>query len=295
MGTTAFLARRAARFFLMPLWGCFWRSLGIYAGLQLWSGIPQSWATSYEPDFFLATLSGGFHPIDPDDLNTRFQTKAPAEIPGLFQGRLKVERGLFSPDWSHWIEFGYSYGSGKDWFQIEGGEFRDNSQRVSYLHIVPVGLTHWFLRTAFIDFGVSGGVGVGLSPSYSSSVIPWATEENEDPEPIEELEASGGMTVYMETGVIGRFWMGQHLGVTVGANANFYSPSFTAGDGEVISPGLHGFSFMGGVTWAFGGRPKPGKSFVEVLPPSRKSKTKAPPKGNIDSGTKPPPPAPKKN
>jgi hypothetical protein len=228
----------------------------------------QVMAATYGTRSFFLTGSFSFDVISPSELNAL--TGGTANIPGLMGGRLTVERGLFSPDWTHWIEFGYFKGGAEA--SAEAGAF-DHS--ISYMAIIPLGVSYWFLRSAFIDFGLGAGVGFGLAPSYTLISTPAtggtdATTQN----------FKGKIGPVFAARVEARFWFSKSFAATFASGLHIFSSELTTSDAPATTvPGaLTGLSIMGGLTYAFGGVQGTGRTYVEVIrdKPDVRPATKAP-------------------
>ena len=72
-------------------------SLAYFSGL---GSLQSAHAAVYSTNFLLLSGSLSYDVIDPKELNGALQTYAPLQ--GIIAGRLKLERGLISPDWTHW-------------------------------------------------------------------------------------------------------------------------------------------------------------------------------------------------
>jgi hypothetical protein len=230
MGTHGYLASRLARISIPAAFGA--------VSLLM---THQAIAATYGPKSFYITGSFSFDVASPGELNDL--TQGTANFPGLLGGRLQIERGLFTPDWSHWIEADFFTGSAE-----ASGDAGAFSHSLSYWAVIPLGVNYWFLRSSYIDFAVSGGVGVGLAPSYSlTTTPPGGTATTQDfkgklgPVAIARIEA--------------RFWLGNHFAATFASGLHYFSsPLTTDGPPAASTQGsLTSLSMIGGVTFAFGG------------------------------------------
>ena len=208
-------------------------------------------AALYTPHSYFVTGSFSFDVINPGEMNN--QTQGTASIPGLIGGRLQLERGLFTPSWTHWVELDYFSGSSE-----ASGDAGAFSQGVSYWAILPVGLTYYFARTAFIDFGFSVGGGVGLAPSYTLETTVAGKTTTTD--------FKGKLGPVVAARFDARFWLSKYLAATGSVGAHVFSSTVTSTDGtNAIHGALSGLSIIAGVTYAFGGVQGNGRSYVEVI------------------------------
>lgn len=238
----------------------------------------QAMAVTYTPRSFFITGSIAFDMISPSELNAL--TQSTANIPGLLGGRLNLERGLFAPDWTHWIEVAYFRGSANA--AAEAGSYDHN---LSYWAILPIGVTYWFLRTAVIDFGLGAGGGIGLAPTYTLTSTP----------------TSGGATATTQsfTGKFGpvvaarvdaRFWISKSFAATFAAGLHIFSSQLTTADSPAmtVAGSLTGLSIIAGLTYAFGGAQGSGRTYVDVIrdkPDARPANQVAKPKLPVPAAT----------
>ena len=120
-------------------------------------GYPVAEAATYDPARWFLSASVSYDVINPVLLNAPVQNIAPLQ--GLISGRFRISRGLVSPDWSHWVEVGFHSGTAAG----ENATHVNFSTTVTHLSVLPVGITYWFERSAYIDFGLSLAGGVGGS------------------------------------------------------------------------------------------------------------------------------------
>jgi hypothetical protein len=211
----------------------------------------QAKAVIYTPTTFLVTGSFSFDVINPSDLNNMSGGTAP--IPGFIGGRLQLERGLFTPSWTHWMEFDYFTASSS-----ASGDTGAFDLSLKYMAILPLGVTYWFARTAFIDFGLALGGGIGLAPSYTFT----------------STTSAGVATTSNFTGKLGpvfagrldaRFWLNEYFAATFAAGLHVFSSQLTPTSGASINGAFSGISMIGGLTYAIGGIKGRGRSYVEVI------------------------------
>ena len=188
MGTLKTMARRRSSLLLAATALSF--SLG-------WA-VP-SHAAFYDPYYFYLTGAFSFDSVNPKKLNETLGLTT-GKVQGILSGRLKIERGLKAPNLTHWVEFGYFSGSAS---ALDGTGTISRENTLSYLGLIPLGATYWFSRTSFVDFGVSLGLGVGLSPQYTSVATPGV-----------ETVSKGGVSPIIDGRFEGRFWVNKYLGVT---------------------------------------------------------------------------------
>jgi len=209
-------------------------------------------AAIYTPTSFFVTGSLSFDVINPNDLNNMSGGTAP--LPGLIGGRLQFERGLFKPSWSHWIELDYFTGSSS-----ASGSSGNYSLSLSYLAILPIGVTYWFARTAYIDFGVALGAGIGLAPSYTFTSSPGS-----NPTASTTTNYTGNLGPLAIGRIEARFWFSQYFGATFATGLHVFSSPLNASGVGSVNGALSGLSMIGGLTYAFGGV-KRGRTYVEVI------------------------------
>jgi hypothetical protein len=207
----------------------------------------------YTPSSYFVTGSFSFDVVNPNDLNNMSGGTAP--IPGLIGGRLQIERGLFLPSWSHWVELDYFTASSS-----ASGDTGNFNLNLSYLAILPLGVTYWFARTAFIDFGVAAGAGLGLAPSYSFGTAPGS-----NPNQFTTTSYSGKLGPAGAARLEARFWVSRYFAGTFAAGLHLFSSPLTASGASSVNASLTSLSMIGGLTFAFGGAKGTGRNYVEVI------------------------------
>lgn len=241
------LARRAL--FICP---------GVILALQLLVIPPVSEAASYHPEKWLITGSISYDVTQATGLNEHAASLMPGSGPlqGLIGGRLLVERGLYEPEWTHWVDIGYL-----------GATVASNSEETGrpYTHtlktfaVVPLGATYWFNRTAYMDFGVGLGLGLGFGSGYDFKYQDGSGDEK-------TVSYSGGVAPIVDAKLQSRLWFGDTFALNVAGALRYYSPSMKDAAGTTeLSSGLTSLSATVGLTWAIGGVRGTGRSYVEVI------------------------------
>jgi hypothetical protein len=200
-------------------------------------------------------VTGGFslETVNPKDLNGPLETIAP--LASLIGFRLKGERGLFAPSFSHWAEVGYFIGS------TQGQDIDSYSQKVRYLSVVPLGVSYWFKRTGYVDIGLSAGLGFATALRHETATTPLGATTAST-----TVVSEGKTALIGETQLTGRFWLSRVLAVTAFGGLRFLSSPMTTSTGTSVKGEFNSLSLGVGVTYAFGGAKGVGRTYVEVLP-----------------------------
>ena len=217
-------------------------------------------AAIYSPDSWYVTAGGAYEVVSPGDLNNKSNNIAKLE--GLWSGSLQVEHGIYTPDWTHWAEFGYHYN------KVSGETTGTPKNRIplttythtsAYMSAVPLGATYWMARTSYIDFGLSLGVGMGFSPK--STIV--KAEKDKD-----TITSSykGGISPIAIGRITSRFWISKYFSFGLVGGMQYYKPTFVSTSGDKITGNFFGMSAMGVITFAFGGAKGTGRAYVEVIP-----------------------------
>lgn len=224
-------------------------------------GLASSRAAEYEPTKFLLSAGGAYTMVNPSALNEKLDFYAPIVALMSFDGT--IERGLFSPSWSHWIHFGYLFGTATDSDRETDGSLTDYKQKMSYLTLVPLGVSYWFKRTAFIDFGLTLGAGASFSGKHVVSVT------HSDGKPGSDATVPGAWSPYGEGEITGRFWLNRWVSVTLAGGGSFTMPQFTPSSGDSYRGMFLGAYLKGAVTIPLARMTGVEKTYVEVLPPKK--------------------------
>jgi hypothetical protein len=195
----------------------------------------------------------------PDQLNQKTSEIAP--IQGLAHLDVRLEHGLSSPNWTHWVEAGYSFISASATDQADNSALTTYSQNLSYLSVLPLGVSWWVSRSSYIDLALSLGAGFGLMGSYTLTATPAGGTTT-------TTTGTMGFAPLADARISGRFWLSRYLAFELGGGYRYFSPTLTASDGESIKPSLSCLSVGAGVMFALGGVKGTGRSFVEVLHPA---------------------------
>ena len=249
MGTVQRIARKSAFF------------LSVFVCLAGFSR--EAEAATYSPKNWYLTGSFAYSVLTPETLNTFIESRVANGPPveGMMGFRLEVERGLSSPNISHWIEFSTQFLS----VSAQVGTTQVE-HRIGYHAVIPVGVTYWFTRSAYIDFGAGIGAGIGLSPSFKLDVTPASGAATSD-------DLSGKISPVFAGRLTGRMWLGRYMGLNLQLGIRVYSTKLEdAAGASSVSASLVSLSGTAGVTWAFGGVKGTGRAFVEVIPAKKKKK-----------------------
>ena len=146
-----------------------------------------------------------------------------------------------------------------------------HQQKLTYMSIIPVGVTFWFARTSYIDFGISASAGLGIMQklSYSRDVAEGTLPSNIWYEGKKSYEyESSGLGFLFDGRISGRFWLGKYFAITaVGGIRHYNSTLAKVGDPvTTIKSNLLSLTASAFVTFAFGGAQGTGRTYVEVLP-----------------------------
>lgn len=238
-------------------------------------------AAVYEPKSWYLTGSLGFDSSDPVAINA----SNIAALRGYITGRIKGERGLVSPNWTHWAEV--SFHAASEYSNAASpllGQL-DITNGFYYLAVMPLGVTFWFVRSSFVDVGASLGGGIGLMPTY------WA-DYKIGSGARQQTSASGGVAPLGDLRVSGRLWFHKYLALTaeLGGRIGFTTLTPAAGNPTRIGTNMSllSLSVSLGLTYSFGGVKGTGRNVVEVLPPAEGKGGAKPPEAS-DSGAPQPP------
>lgn len=226
------------------------------AALSLFASISAQAAT-YPPSFFLLNTHIGYESVNPTDLNARVSNLA--NINGLIAARVRAERGLIYPDWSHWIEVGFfmNQAATRD---LVGSVDSDLQQSLWFLSVIPLGGTWWFFKTAFVDFGASFGIGAALAMNYSSSITQVSTGT---------VTSSGTFTSpfapLVDSKLQVRLWFAKYWAIDGAFGMRFLSTNLKDASNTSVTANLLSVSVLVGATYAFGGYKGVGRTYSEVL------------------------------
>jgi hypothetical protein len=231
----------------------------------------------YEPHSWYLNGFFSYDVTVPKELNQR--TEEIASIEGLIGGRLRIEKGLLAPNWTHWMEASYQFANVSAVSEMESGALGAFSRKLSFIGVIPLGVSWWFKRTDYIDFGASLGLGLGLRPSYQlTSAL--------NSGPASTMEATGKTGFLASVRLEGRAWVGKYTAINLSGGLQQFGTTFTTNNGDQITTSFSSLSIMGGITFAFGGAKGVGRSYIEVIraKPASKPDTKpAKPRGKPTS------------
>ncbi len=244
MGTYRGLARTAV-------------GLALLAGIVGDSLTPRlARAANYEPGFWMLNGTLAYDVVNPTAINDK--TRSLALLQGLLGARVSIERGLFSPNWTHWVEFGLHSGAAEGGDFLSNGKFELFNNAFSYLSVLPVGVTWWVNRTSYIDVGLSLAGGLGLSPKWTLTTSLAGVVQST------EL-TTGGSKLIIDGRIHARFWLGKYLGFTLGGAVRNFVPNLTLGP-NARKVSMNNVDLLAGITVALGGVKGTGRTFVELLP-----------------------------
>lgn len=214
-------------------------------------------AATYPPKFFLLNLHLGYESINPSEMNARLSGLA--NLNGLIGSRIRGERGLIYPDWSHWVEVGFFINDAGT-RDLIGTVDSDLKQSIWFLSVIPLGGTFWFFKTAYVDFGASFGLGAALAMNYASSITTVSTGA---------VTQSGSFTnpfaPIVDAKLQLRLWFAKFWALDGAAGVRFLSTRLTDTTGAAFNADLLSFSVVFGATYAFGGYKGVGRTYAEVL------------------------------
>lgn len=210
-------------------------------GLFLLSKV--AYGVEYKTNDWLLSLGFSYDYLITNALKDRvIGVSDPEPLRDVLGGSVTLERGLFTPSVTHWFRVAYLRGT------VSGVGF---TQSVSYLEVLPLGATWWFIRSAQLDFGLSLGGGIGFNPVVSYQLTGATSSTTE----------AGSISPLLIGGINGRFWIGQYFSVPIAVGLRYYNPAIVG-----ASVPLTSMSMSLGISWAIGGVSGFGKTYVEVLP-----------------------------
>lgn len=237
----------------------------------------DAWAIEYHPNRYFLTALASYDVASPTELNSLIAASHAGVLPfdGTVGVRLRLERGFRAPHWTHWIEGGYHFNTVDSSSDLGTAVI----QKFSSISVIPVGVTYWFGLTSYMDFGVSLGLGLGLSNRF-------------------DIETSAGTTSYTrglnfigDTRIQSRLWISHSLAVDLMLSIRYNSPTLESQTGTSIKANLTGVGGVFGVTYAFGGAVGWGRKYVEVIParPVQPSSQQSEPQAAQPAIRQPPP------
>ena len=122
-------------------------------------------AAVYRPESWFVSALAGYDVANPTALNGYINNLAPLQ--GLITGRIRAERGLAQPDWSHRLELGYDYGIAEGIEETPEGEIWTHPKNNvlfcfaawRYLLVCTHGLHRlWLIRRGRLCLHVKGSV-----------------------------------------------------------------------------------------------------------------------------------------
>ena len=207
--------------------------------------------------------------ISPDVLSQK--TNGIASPVGTIGGRVQLERGLWAPDWSYWAEIGCFIDDVVGMGPQANGSLVTAEQTLTFFEILPLGLNYWLARTAFTDFHLSLGVGLGLLPTDVITVTPQSTQTQT------QTTYNGGVTPIVEGNLGARFWLNRRFAINIGGGIRYYNVNLMASSGDQVNANLFSMSILAGVSYAIGGAKGVGRTFVDVIAPKSVNPRATPP------------------
>lgn len=245
MGTYRGLARTAA-------------GLALLTGIVGDSIVPQAArAAHYGTDSWMLNGTLAYDVVNPTAINDATSSLAPLQ--GLLGARVSAERGLFAPNWTHWVEFGLHTGAAEGGDFLSNGKFQLFNNAFTYLSVLPIGVTWWVNRTSYIDFGISLAGGLGLSPKWTLTTSLDGVVQSTD-------VTTGGSKLIIDGRIHGRFWLGKYLALTLGGAVRNFVPNLSIGPNP-RKVSMNNVDLLAGITVALGGVKGTGRAFVELIPP----------------------------
>lgn len=231
--------------------------LGVVS-ISLVSFSSQGLAAIYEKNAWFLSGSYTLQIVNPDRLNDETAIATDSNpIPYIHSWSLTGERGLFEPSATHWAEVSYRSGS----IEAAGSNSVAYSQSASYFAFIPIGLSWWFMRSAYTDFGLGAGGGFGFLPKFSASLTPTGGQTS-----LTNFE--GSWALLFDGRFTMRLWLGGHIGMSLTGLVQYFQVKASPVErtAKALNIDLFAAGGMLGVSYAFGGIKGTGRSFVEVLP-----------------------------
>lgn len=244
MGTISTIASRLRGVFL-----------GVFLSLTYGSN-----ATDYKPTNFLTSFYAGYQSNSAGAVQNHFaSTPLAPKFPGFVNFRLQGERGLYSPNLTHTLDFEAGFGSanGTDAF----GTVYDWS--IWYLRVLPLGVSYWPLQLPFVDIGINASFGVALAERLNMQRLSSGNDLN--------LNLKGKILPAFDLRALLRLWIIDQFAISADLGFKYHTTTFH-GSGYSIKTRMNGFYFMVGATWAIGGVSGTGARLVEVLSSQQKAR-----------------------